>query len=360
MVDRVVYLFGAGFSAPMGLPLMNDFLVKSKDMFAESPDRYSHFSGVFDAINRMSVIKNYLNTDLSNIEEILSILEIDSFLGGKRLEDKFRRYLCDVIEYYTPPIEGSRSLPSNWHRFAFGKSTPWTGHGYFLLNLFNLKLNTGSGRSRTGLMAQRETSPKARYAIVTLNYDRIPEMVSGFINQGEAEPTPHQFARSISEVEGDPDATPLAKLHGSSEECDIVPPTWSKGTHPEIAPVWDLASHVLRNANHIRIIGYSLPTADAYVRYLLKSAVIETTHLKRIDVIGWDPAGGARRRFDDFVTYPRYRYAEARTEDYLRKLLAAMFPDPIAGGGGRWHDKLEEVHEAFMQSPAGDASTASI
>jgi hypothetical protein len=32
-VDRVVYLLGAGFSAPLGLPVMSNFLMKSKDLF---------------------------------------------------------------------------------------------------------------------------------------------------------------------------------------------------------------------------------------------------------------------------------------------------------------------------------------
>lgn len=357
MKDSVVYLFGAGFSAPLGLPLMSDFLVKSKDMFAESPSQYEHFSGVFEAISRMSVIKNYLHADLSNIEEILSILEIDSFLGGERLSEEFRRYLCDVIEYYTPDIERKGSLPGNWHRFAFGQNTPWTGYGYFFANLFNIEVRSGAGDFPTGLAARPDPGATARYAIVTLNYDRIPEIVSDYLNRGGVDSGPHKFARTVADAQNDPDATPLAKLHGSSEKGDIVPPTWSKGTHPEIAPVWDLASNLLKNANHIRIIGYSLPTADAYVRYLLKSAVIETPHLKRIDVIGWDPSGGARRRFDDFVTFPRYRYAEGKTEEYFQQLLDRMMPSR-GGPTGRWHDMLEATHEGFMQSRYEAAPTS--
>ena len=32
--ENVVYILGAGFSAQFGLPLMNNFLEKSKDMYA--------------------------------------------------------------------------------------------------------------------------------------------------------------------------------------------------------------------------------------------------------------------------------------------------------------------------------------
>lgn len=354
MKDSVVYLFGAGFSAPLGLPLMNDFLIESKDMFADAADEYRHFSEVFEAINRMSVLKNYFRADLFNIEEILSILEIDSFLGGERLAEDFRRYLCDVIEHYTPEIKPYGGLPSNWHRFAFGRDTRWTGFGYFFANLFGLRLQTGPGGSPTGIAAQYAAT-EASYSIVTLNYDRVPEVVSEFLNKGGVDGGPHQFARTIEEVEGSARSTPLAKLHGSSDTGKIVPPTWSKGTHPEIAPVWNLASYLLKRAHHIRIIGYSLPTADAYVRYLLKSAAMEAPHLKRIDVIGWESTGNARSRFDEFITFPRYRYVEGRTEDYLAHLFDHMIParrEP----SGRWHDRLEASHENFMRGVESNAA----
>jgi hypothetical protein len=73
-MERVVYLLGAGFSAPLGLPVMSNFLEKSKDMYFETPDRYKYFSDVFNQIRDFSVVKNYYNSDLFNIEEILSIL----------------------------------------------------------------------------------------------------------------------------------------------------------------------------------------------------------------------------------------------------------------------------------------------
>jgi len=34
-MDKVVYFLGAGFSAPLGLPVTSNFIVKSKDMYAE-------------------------------------------------------------------------------------------------------------------------------------------------------------------------------------------------------------------------------------------------------------------------------------------------------------------------------------
>ncbi len=46
--DRVVYLLGAGFSAPLGLPVMSNFLMKSKDMYFSDPERFSTFKEVLE------------------------------------------------------------------------------------------------------------------------------------------------------------------------------------------------------------------------------------------------------------------------------------------------------------------------
>ena len=83
-MDRVVYWLGAGFSAPLGLPVMRDFVTKSKDQYASDPDRYGHFGTIFKQIDTLSKIKNFFSSNLYNIEEVLSILEMRSELVGDR------------------------------------------------------------------------------------------------------------------------------------------------------------------------------------------------------------------------------------------------------------------------------------
>lgn len=39
-IQRVAYLLGAGFSAPLGLPVMSNFLAKAKDLYFEDQERY--------------------------------------------------------------------------------------------------------------------------------------------------------------------------------------------------------------------------------------------------------------------------------------------------------------------------------
>jgi len=81
-MDKVVYLLGAGFSAPLGLPVVSNFRVKSYELFARDPTKFAHFQEVFDRINELSRIKNFYDANLFNIEEILSLLEMEHHLEG--------------------------------------------------------------------------------------------------------------------------------------------------------------------------------------------------------------------------------------------------------------------------------------
>jgi hypothetical protein len=115
-MTKVVYLVGAGFSAPLGLPVMRNFVVKSKDMLALNAKEFAHFEKVFALIKDMSAVKNYYSADLFNIEEILSILEMSERVG-RRSTKRFRRYIVDVITFYTPaaPEVDPPRLPANWY-----------------------------------------------------------------------------------------------------------------------------------------------------------------------------------------------------------------------------------------------------
>jgi hypothetical protein len=107
-MDKVVYFLGAGFSAPLGLPVTNNFLVKSKDIYAADSDRYAHFSEVFKTIRELSIIKNYYQADLFNIEEVLSILDMAPVV---RIWAKLQRYYRldksrtrDSLLYHQPKL----------------------------------------------------------------------------------------------------------------------------------------------------------------------------------------------------------------------------------------------------------------
>jgi len=112
MLWKKLYIYlGAGFSRPLGLPLMSDFLIKAKDMYFSSPSTFSYIKDVIQMINELSVVKNYFKSDLFNIEEILSILEMNDYLGDQSNKELFQRFICSVIEYYTPEIKYNNLNP---------------------------------------------------------------------------------------------------------------------------------------------------------------------------------------------------------------------------------------------------------
>src|SRR5438876_488563 len=126
-MDHVVYILGAGFSAPLGLPLMGNFLMKAKDMYAGDAKRFAHFKDVFDYIGAMGSIQTYYDADLLNIEEILSILEIREQIDGKTSR-QFVKLLLDVVSYYTPgpPTIDPRVSSANWYEYPLPEHQEWT------------------------------------------------------------------------------------------------------------------------------------------------------------------------------------------------------------------------------------------
>lgn len=359
-MEHVVYLLGAGFSAPLGIPVMSDFLSKSKDMHSLEPTKYPHFQEVFKTIKDMSVAKNYYNADLFNIEEILSVLEMQQYLNGIGNSDIFKQYIVDVITHYTPMVEAvdTSKFSSGWKAQLFGNERPWYYYGYFIASILSLRFELRnimypqSSASVEGWFYSKSNRPNVSYSIVTLNYDMLFEKVRDQITSAKTYHTENQIDLSYNYQSDsiEDGKCSIAKLHGSVEPPSVILPTWKKGGDTGVLPAWKLAHKLLERANHIRILGYSLPTSDSYVRYLLKSAVLSAEHIKSIDIICLDPDGEVKRRYDEFMAFGRYRFKNADISTYLKDnfyiyqdILNDVKP-PIE------FNRLDISHERFMQS----------
>jgi len=353
-MDKVVYVIGAGFSAPLGIPAMGNFLFKSKDIYFDDPDRYTHFSQVFETINKLSVTKNYYNCDLFNIEEILSIIEMNEFLEGNKLKADFINYIKDVIIFYTPEIQCvGGNVTGDWLDFLFGENSATALYGYFVASLMRLDFQRkNSDQFHTNrvydLVAELSPQKRAKYSVLSLNYDMVLETMASAINKKYINDCNIEFCKS----KYDPtwNSTHLAKLHGCLSDDEIVPPTWAKGTHQSIVPIWKNAFKLLNDANHIRFIGYSLPVADSYIKYLLKAAVIASPHLKSLDVICLDSDGSTKSRYDNFFEFNNYRFENGSVTDYLQELK-----NHVDSSANRQQDyvstsHLETAHDIFMRN----------
>jgi len=239
-MEKIVYFTGAGFSAPLGLPVMGNFYFKSWDMYSENPEKYKHFTEIFKEIQRISVTKNYYSGDLFNVEEILSILEMRAQLEGSKLRQAFVQYLCDVVQFHTPELKPYGRLASNWHEFLFGEpKSIYRRIATFVANIFNLTINqigdSGYEPKERFLVERRETDG-CGYSIVTVNYDRVIEQVVVHLDTNFTPRGPRRimFAESADIERNAWELPALVKLHGSVDDRTIVPPTWSKGVHKEI------------------------------------------------------------------------------------------------------------------------------
>ncbi|OMD09847.1 SIR2 family protein [Paenibacillus odorifer] len=342
-MEKVVYILGAGFSAPLGIPVMSNFIVKAKDLYFSDQEKYGHFDEIFTLLNQMSVIKNYFKTDLYNIEEILSILEMNNYLSGSSDSEKFKVFLNDVIEHYTPIEKNVESLPGNWYDFVFGRG-PTRGYVNFVAELFNLSIRKIGSSNNTDLIFEPIKNPNVDYSVISLNYDLVLENALYFLSNNYYNSKHISFNKDLEDV---PNTVRLSKLHGCIELGNIVPPTWNKSSNSQLANTWKAAQKQLREANHIRIIGYSLPISDSYMKYMIKSSLLESKHLKSLDVITLDPTGEVKERYDDFIDFNYYKFKNGNVTNYLENLKPQS---DFSNRGERIYNLLETTHSDFMYS----------
>lgn len=348
-MDYIVYILGAGFSAPLGIPVMSQFLSRSKDLFASGDARFAYFHAIFERIKQLAIVKNTYDSDQHNIEEILSLLEMQHELKldekAPTLRGEFLRYLGDVVDACTPAFSTHNENPKNWPRHLYLRESLHFRYAAFVASLHQATVAMTDSPYR--LQATYGPRAQRRYAVVTLNYDNVIEALTDHVRG----PTGGlQTVTASGDLPADA-GLPIAKLHGSigSVGKDIIPPTWSKGFHPEMLETWGLAFRLLERATHIRVIGYSLPDSDAYVRFLLKSAALTNDRLKSFDVLCLDDSGGtALSRYRSFVCHPSFRFRQESTEKFLSRVEASV---NHRVGGGMVHqefrfDAIEEAHRA--------------
>ena len=170
---------------------------------------------------------------------------------------------------------------------------------------------------------------KYKYSAITLNYDIIIEEKVNFLGESDRKIPLNIDPRNSNIWEH----FSYAKLHGSVDS-EIIPPNWNKSIQKKkIKNAWELAYKLLQEANQIRFIGYSLPITDSYVKYLVKAALTDfphLTHLRKIDVICYDPKGDVENRYREFIKLNNFRFLSQKFEVILTLI----------------NDKLKRYHQS--------------
>lgn len=309
-MEKTTYVIGAGFSRYANLPLMNDFYFHSKEIYLRLTDEADKksFEKVFRYFDEFSKVKHIMNADFYNIEELLSIIEMDSFLNGnKSIYKDYLNYLKKVIELSSPykeTPEGDYEIERNINTEIYSN---------FLMSVYGIKMENSSG-SINYFGRDRNNDN----GIISLNYDLILEKSLQRLNKFnslnfDSARESYDFDYGINDeyvqytYSNNPNfkKLKLAKIHGSINFINnrlpiIVPPTWNKTSNKQMLSVWKLSYSLLSQSNKIIFIGYSLPETDLYVKYLLICGIKECYNLNKIIVICPDEFSTIKDRYEKF------------------------------------------------------------
>lgn len=333
-MGKTTYIVGAGFSRYANLPLMNDFYFHSKDVYTKlslESDKKA-FQKVFQYFDEFSKVKHIMNADFYNIEELLSIIEMDAFINGNKVILKeYLTYLKRVIEISSPSIETPEG------DYEIGNKINTEIYTNFIMAVYGVKLtDLRSGNN------YYDRDPDNDNGIISLNYDTILEKCLRRLNKqnsfnlGEGYKSfDYEYGINEELVQYTYTNKPrypklkLAKIHGSinfikDELPIIVPPTWNKTSNSNMQSVWKLAHSILTNSDQIIFIGYSLPETDLYVKYLLISGIKNCYNLKNVTVICPDDKGIIKGRYEKFfdINYRNkaFDFIPINFEEWLGKL----------------------------------------
>lgn len=341
---------------------MGNFRNRASEMLEDMPDKYGYFSEVMDAIVRMGNYKTYFHGDLLNIEEALSVVEMERFLGVVQPRIDISEFIKDVISHSTPNILERDLNFNNFEQVLFGttkfRSISYEPYGYFLCSILRLELERSNYYQnepiRKSISCKSVLNTGYQYQLITLNYDRVFEICQESLEEQFGLQLASRINRPLKDDNYHWKDTYICKLHGCVSS-KIVPPTWNKGSETSILGDWQCAHKMLSEATHIRIIGYSFPESDSYIKYLLKSALRISTRLKSIDYIILGSDVDAIERCKKFVAFP-VRIVKGNAIDYLKEVrsLVAQTKDESRESRSPSNllsfDKLEKGHERFCKA----------
>lgn len=369
--DRNVYILGAGFSAPAGAPLVNDFLDRSREMFDDPRSSMDdaerdRFKRVFDFKRSMGLAREKFLIDLDNIEKLFGLAEISLRLGEPVEETR------DAIVYL---IAKTLQLAISWPKL----------HGHRPIVNFSVKPGVASLKALeklrpvgqrsgeldvgvdmydyfaalvAGVFDEPEVSTNRKDTIITFNYDLLCDDA---LLRLSVQPNYHLSAHvpDSNRLVGTEKTIDLLKLHGSTNwgicgtcgqnvqvlpekvtqdpdrfrdllcpECKtnsyrilLIPPSWDKNEHQTvISRIWSKAVSEIMQATRICIIGYSMPESDLFFQYLLTLALSRNERLYRlivVDKVESDQQNGASH------DYPQGK--PDSVELRYRRLLDPMF-----------------------------------
>ncbi|BDA80170.1 hypothetical protein LPTSP3_g31000 [Leptospira kobayashii] len=346
--NKNVYILGAGFSVPAGIPTIDNFFDKTKEVLNSlDPNKDKR---AFEAIKTLLELRfqsaaaaYWTKTNLDNIEELFSFISAI---------DEGYSLVNSVVDSIAITIEKLKSEPGNFGNKIYLED--------FILNQKYQKFRRLDERAYAYLdfnNYQRivasllgniyATDDDAENAFITFNYDTVLEETlnsleidySYYLGKVSYETINTNYNESVS----------LLKLHGSvnwgfpgtrgskltiyknSSECfqksksiAIIPPTWNKHIDGQTEKVWQQAVKELKTATRIIIIGFSFPETDNHVKYLLSAGLKDNISLRNVLFINPMEENEAKRKLskvfsDSLFINDKVLISRTKIENFIDK-----------------------------------------
>lgn len=349
-MSKIVFVLGAGASAHCGTPLMNNFLEVAEDLWrrGEVKEVAEHFEKVFDAIGYLQGIQSKAKLDTYNIETIYAAFEMGKLLDSlpgieemslmkgcepsvlmEELISSIKKVIAYTLEQTTRlPSGGTPEAPQSYFEFAGIINSLIGGEKDCSIITFNYDLGLDYA------LYKRRILPDYSLGDIDLRGRSVTYLkLHGSVNWGKCKKCEkiipcREFDKTIYLRVKDYSIIPIiSKLKTLKCKCGepleedpfIVPPTWNKTAyHTEIGQVWKRAASALKDAEHIFVLGYSLPSTDLFFHYLFALGVDMRTTLKGFYVYNTDPE--VKGRFENLLgsgIEQRFRFWHRTFEDFV-------------------------------------------
>lgn len=315
-MSKYVFILGAGCSVDSGVPMMNGFLERAEDIARSGLAQ--RFQNDYDMTlkGRSELMRTHSKSqsiDIHNLEAVFSAFEMGKLI--EKLGSFTPSELQTFPEMYKVLI-GSTIELSQRFRIINRRWLPPVSYSIFVEELIKKKfLNHGSLN---------------QVSIMTFNYDvgidhslhfhgipfdytlneprgnmlkllKLHGSINWVTTNGsdiypwEIKDIIARFDNSLPD--GDAHLPAVSHLHlyqpvlgqQTKRFPVIVPPTWNKTDyHSNIANVWKTAAKELQDAEHIFVLGYSLPTTDQFFHLLFALGTESPTVIRKFWVLNPD------------------------------------------------------------------------
>jgi hypothetical protein len=360
-MSNTVFILGAGASRQAGAPLMKDFLDTANYLWKSGnvSEAVDSFEKVFQGISELQQVHSKSQLDIQNVESVFAAFEMGKTLkkfGGYSLDqigelaNAMRQVIVQTIQTTLKlPVSGTRpGVPFPYGAFAElvdylrGEAIPKSDVSIITFN-YDMAIDYSFYVERIPLdYSLGENSGKEGIAVLklhgSLNWAHcsvcnqvVPWLLNDYLKEYQWNIFPDDDIKYVTLGIGSylKDYAHCSKDKNVDEEPVIVPPTWNKTQyHATLSNVWSRAAKELSGAENIFVIGYSLPTSDAFFRYLYALGTVGKTPLNRFWVFNPDSSGQTEERFKELLgpgAQARFKYFPKRFDESI-SIIKNEFP----------------------------------